>query len=56
MSAEKALRWKHGIFGLVDLWGLEPEDVAPPRRQKRRATHDFVSRDKTRRLARRLIR
>jgi hypothetical protein len=25
--AENALRWKHGIFGLMELWGLEPEDV-----------------------------
>jgi hypothetical protein len=56
MSPEEAVKWKHGIFGLMDMWGLEPEDIAPPRRQKRRATHDFVSREKNRRLARRLIR
>jgi hypothetical protein len=28
IRAEEALRWKHGIFGLMELWGLEEGDVA----------------------------
>ena len=28
IRAEEALPWKHGIFGLMELWGLEPEDLA----------------------------
>ena len=27
MSADEAARWKHGIFGLMELWGLEPGDL-----------------------------
>ena len=27
MSSEEAKRWKEGIFGLMDLWGLEPDGV-----------------------------
>ena len=27
MSPQKAIKWKHGIFGLMVLWGLEPEDL-----------------------------
>ncbi len=27
IRAEDALRWKHGIFGLMLLWGLEPEEL-----------------------------
>ena len=27
IRAEDALRWKHGIFGLMGLWGLEPDDL-----------------------------
>ncbi len=27
MSADEAVRWKHGIYGLMMLWGLEPDDV-----------------------------
>ena len=26
-DAEEARRWKHGIFGLMDRWGLEPDDL-----------------------------
>ena len=28
MSADDAIRWNHGIFGLMELWGLEPDDLA----------------------------
>jgi hypothetical protein len=28
MAAEDAVRWKHGIFGLMERWGLEAEDLA----------------------------
>ncbi len=34
MSPEDATSWKHGIFGLMKLWGLEPEDsvtISPSR-------------------------
>ncbi len=27
MAAEDAIRWKHGIYGLMMLWGLEPDDL-----------------------------
>ena len=27
MAADDAARWKHGILGLMMLWGLEPDDV-----------------------------
>ncbi len=27
MAAEDAVRWKHGIYGLMMLWGLEPYDL-----------------------------
>ena len=27
MSADEAVRWKHGIFGLMDLWGLEAKEL-----------------------------
>jgi hypothetical protein len=27
MAAEEAFRWKHGIFGLMERWGLEPDDL-----------------------------
>jgi hypothetical protein len=27
MSPEEAMSWKHGIFGLMVRWGLEPEDL-----------------------------
>ncbi len=30
MAAEDAVRWKHGIYGLMMLWGLEPEDLIAP--------------------------
>jgi hypothetical protein len=30
MAAEDAVRWKHGIFRLMMLWGLEPDDLVPP--------------------------
>ena len=29
MAAEDAVRWKHGIFGLMMLCGLEPDDLIP---------------------------
>ena len=29
MAAEDAVRWKHGIFGLMMLWELEPDDLIP---------------------------
>jgi hypothetical protein len=28
MAAEEATRWKHGIFGQMERWGLEPSDLA----------------------------
>ena len=30
MAADDAVRWKHGIFGLMALWGLEPDDLIAP--------------------------
>ena len=27
MPPEEARRWKEGIFGLMMLWGLEPDDL-----------------------------
>ena len=27
MSSAEAIRWKHGIFGMMEPWGLEPEDL-----------------------------
>ena len=27
MAAEDATRWKHGIYGLMMLWELEPDDL-----------------------------
>ena len=39
-DTDEAKRWKHGIFGLMLLWGLEPDDVLPP---------DVRSRDASRR-------
>jgi hypothetical protein len=27
MSPKEAVRWKHGIFGLMERWGLEPDDL-----------------------------
>jgi hypothetical protein len=27
MPPDEALRWKHGIFGLMELWGLELADL-----------------------------
>jgi len=27
MPPEDALRWKHGILGLMELWGLEPGEL-----------------------------
>ena len=30
MAAEDAVSWKHGIFGLMMLWGLEPDDLVAP--------------------------
>ena len=29
-AANDAVRWKHGIFGLMTLWGLEPDDLVRP--------------------------
>ncbi len=29
IAASEAARWKDGIFGLMDLWGLEPDDLVP---------------------------
>ncbi len=29
MAADDAVRWKHGIYGLMVLWGLEPDDLIP---------------------------
>ena len=29
MAAGDAVRWKHGIYGLMMLWGLEPDDLIP---------------------------
>ena len=29
MSPEEAIRWQHGIFGLMERWGLEPDDLVP---------------------------
>jgi hypothetical protein len=28
ITPEEALRWKHGIFELMEAWGLEPDDFA----------------------------
>jgi hypothetical protein len=28
MPRDDALRWKHGIFGLMELWGLEADELA----------------------------
>ena len=30
MTAEDAVRWKQGIYGLMELWGLEPDDLVDP--------------------------
>ena len=30
MASEDTVRWKHGIYGLMMLWGLEPDDLVPP--------------------------
>ena len=30
MAVEYAARWKHGIYGLMMLWGLEPDDLVAP--------------------------
>ncbi len=30
MAAEDAVRWKHGIYGLMMLWELEPDDLIAP--------------------------
>ena len=30
MAAEDAVRWKHGIYGLMELWGLERDDLSLP--------------------------
>ena len=30
MAAEDAVRWKHGIYGPMMLWGLEPDDLEAP--------------------------
>ncbi len=30
MAAEDAIRWKHGIYGLIMFWGLEPDDPIAP--------------------------
>ena len=27
MAAEDAVRWKHWVFGLMELWGLKPDDL-----------------------------
>ena len=27
MSPDEAIRWKHGIFGQMQLWALEPDDL-----------------------------
>ena len=27
MDASEARRWKEGIFGMMRLWGLEPDEV-----------------------------
>ena len=27
ISAAEAARWKHGIYGLMELWELEPVDL-----------------------------
>jgi hypothetical protein len=27
MSLEEAIRWKHGIFGLMERWRLEADDL-----------------------------
>ena len=27
MAADDAVRWKHGIYGLMMMWGLEPDDL-----------------------------
>ena len=31
MTTDEAVRWKHGIFGLMELWGLEPEELSDSR-------------------------
>ena len=30
MAAGDAVRWKHGIYGLMMVWGLEPDDLIAP--------------------------
>ncbi len=30
MSADEAVRWKHGMYGLMMLCGLEPDDLIAP--------------------------
>ena len=30
MAADDAVRWKHGIYGLMMLWELEPDDLIAP--------------------------
>jgi hypothetical protein len=31
MQSDEAVRWKHGTFGLMERWGLEPDDFVPLR-------------------------
>ena len=30
IDPKEAVRWKHGIFGLMVLWDLEPDDLVGP--------------------------
>ena len=30
MAADHAVRWKRGVYGLMELWGLEPDDLNYP--------------------------
>jgi hypothetical protein len=30
IDTDEALRWKKGIYGLMVLWGLEPDGVVGP--------------------------
>ena len=29
MPSHEVIRWKHGIFGLMERWGLEPSVLVP---------------------------
>jgi hypothetical protein len=30
MTPAEARRWKDGVYGLMELWGLEPDEVLAP--------------------------